>query len=353
MQNQEPPLQPPTESANQQSTAVNKNLKTSRQIFQSSSAIIASVVIIAASYFFAILFSALPGVESQAPIQFLIFPSAIIDLFICINLLSGKYWARTWMLVRLIVGCILWGGIYSLQGNLGGLILALGEAIPPILLLTGISTRVRVIGSISLAIVGLGVGLLWDAVIVPSISLRSLPETFIISNSFSTYSSPGFFNISYPKDWLPLTSKMAEIEADMKRSANARLGIAANQVNSFQLLFAGGKETNDGDFHMVQVTIQPKDIWPLASVVESTYVLGKKSIPQFIEFSRIKTRIGGREAIIQTGQYSEENYLIGYMSAYILARDHIWIVNCACDSNNLATNLNTFDQVVRSLRVEQ
>ena len=76
-----------------------------------------------------------------------------VDLFLAINLLRGKHWARTWMLIRLILGLLAWGVIDIIQADFGSLILQIGYCGALLLLITGTSTTKRMAGSIALYIV--------------------------------------------------------------------------------------------------------------------------------------------------------------------------------------------------------
>lgn len=73
-----------------------------------------------------------------------------IDLFLSISLLQGKGWARTWVMVRVVVGLLALGIIPLTQQIYRDLLILVGGCAAPILLLTGTSTRNRVAGSIAL-----------------------------------------------------------------------------------------------------------------------------------------------------------------------------------------------------------
>ena len=49
----------------------------------------------------------------------------------------------------------------------------------------------------------------------PLTTLPTVPET-PIPESFSTYTSEGFFSIPYPPDWVPVISVIEELEKEIK-----------------------------------------------------------------------------------------------------------------------------------------
>jgi hypothetical protein len=88
-------------------------------------------------------------------------------------------------------------------------------------------------------------------------------------------------------------------------------------------------------------------------MVESTHQWSLENIEQYVEHSRIKTTIGDKKAIIQNYQGLDvENNLTGYITAYVAGEKFLCTVLCACDAKRLDFNLDTSEQVVRSLRVE-
>ena len=79
--------------------------------------------------------------------------SIVIDLYLGINLLRGKRWARKWMLIRVVLGLLVWGILAIFQKDFGGLIMQAGFCGAILLLLTGISTRNRILEGIALFVI--------------------------------------------------------------------------------------------------------------------------------------------------------------------------------------------------------
>jgi hypothetical protein len=152
-------------------------------------------------------------------------------------------------------------------------------------------------------------------------------------------------------EWNPEMSAISELEKLTKQDASDA-GMQA-QVENYQVVFIGGEFSDDENFIGVAVSVEPKSIWPLETVVESTHQQIQQLDDSYREISRIKTTINGNEAIIQsyTGEDSED-FPTGFYAAYVAADKFVWTVGCLCAAGELDSNLETFDQVVRSLRVE-
>lgn len=352
MNNEEPPEQEFSGLEKPDYNNVHNTDSRRNQLSQSRSAVLSFVIILFVIYLLSIIGTIIAGEAAESGFfistPILIF-SFILDVFLSINLLRGKKWARTWLLIRLFLGTIVFGGLSLFQGDYGSLILNTGVNLALILLLTGISTRLRIVGSVSLAIIAALVGSLWS--LLPLITtLPEVPET-AIPESFSTYASEGFFSISYPPDWEPNISIIQEVEEVIKEGLeDLDTGI---QTDDMQLVFICGEYFPDDVSPCVTVYVEPKPFWPLGTIVENTSQWLKENDQEYVEYSRFQTTIGGRQAIIQTCQGSDgDSLLTGFTNAYIVADNFLWTVSCMCDREDLNENLDTFNNIVRSLRVE-
>lgn len=88
----------------------------------------------------------------------------VIDLYLGINLLRGKRSARTWMLIRVVLGLLVWGILAIFQKDFGGLIMQVGFCGAILVLLTGISTRNRILGGIALFVIPFIAGLVLSVI---------------------------------------------------------------------------------------------------------------------------------------------------------------------------------------------
>lgn len=348
-----PPNQEEVGSSEIKNNEEGNNVKRHGELSQGHSAVLAAVIIIFIIDLLGIIFTFFAGEEPGTrvfPSNYHLAFSVIIDIFLGINLLRGRRWARTWMLVRLVLGIVVWGIVFAVQGDSGSLLLNTGVLIALILLLTGTSTRLRLAGGILFAVVAFIGGMILSFMAFAT-GLPTTPGTSMIPESYSTYTSEGFFSISYPSDWTPVMSIVAEAEKQMKQYLKD-IGMES-QASEGQLVFLGKNMAEDDDFAIVSVSVEPSSIWPLESMVEIFHQWSIQNIDRYIEHSRVKTKIGGRNAIIQIYQGNDvDSYFTGYTAAYVAGDKFLWTVACVCDGSRLDYNLDTFDKVVRSLRVE-
>lgn len=329
---------------------VNINEKKFGELSQSRSSIICTVVILFLVHLLSIIISVYSGTtyEYQAFLgtNYQII-SAAIDIFLGINLLRGKNWARTWLLIRCVGGIVIFGAMFLIQGDLVSVIINTGVLLALIILITGVSTRTRLTGGIILAVAAILGGNLFG-IITPSINLNETPETSI-PTSFLTYTVEGFFSISYPPDWSTEISLIEEAEAFMKEYAKSEnLEALANETN---IVFIGSANTSYIYPPSVIVTVLPKTIWPLSSLVEADNKWFENSTDQYREYFRSKTTIGGRDAILHSFEYNDSG-LMRFLSSYIAGDKFIWYVMCTCRSIYSDIYIDEFEDIIRSLRVE-
>ena len=136
------------------------------QLSQSRSAILSAVVIIFILDILALISIIFPEEDLETRVILRTVMSAVLDLFLGINLLRGKNWARTWMLVRLVGGIVIFGVASAIQSDFGTLLINTGVLLALILLLTGTSTRLRITGGIALAVIAFIIGMIISVVLV-------------------------------------------------------------------------------------------------------------------------------------------------------------------------------------------
>jgi len=102
--------------------------------------------------------------------QFDISPfSLIFDLFLIIFLLRGKNWARVWILVRAVLGLIIYGIISIMDANYVAILIYTGITVTLFILLTGTSARRRIILGFSVFIITIIGSISWYvSLLVPS-----------------------------------------------------------------------------------------------------------------------------------------------------------------------------------------
>ncbi|MFC2007642.1 hypothetical protein ACFLVB_03490 [Chloroflexota bacterium] len=345
-----------TELSGQKSNDDPLNEKTTgkayQQISQSRSSILSAVIILLIVNLLSIVSIFLgEDIETHAfPTTYQIVFSVLIDLFLAINILRGKRWARTWILIRSALGIVIWGIVYTVQGDSASLILNTGVLVALIILLTGTSTRFRQFSGISLAVITIIVGII-TSLFEYSSDLPTVPEIVDIPASYSSYVNEGFFSISYPPDWSPQMSIVSKLEEKTKQDLKDM--VMDSVVDDYQLVFVGCKYVGDDVLAAVTISVEPKIVVPFATIIEINHARSVEGMKNYTEYSRVKTTIDGKDAIIQTYAVEDsDSYYAGYTNAYISGNKFFWTVSCTCDGGELGSNLDTFEKIVTSLRVE-
>jgi len=281
--------------------------------------------------------------------------SIAIDLFLGINLLRGKSWARTWMLIRVVVGLLIFGGMAMAQQDYPTLVIQGGYCVALLILLTGITTRFRLTSGISLFVVSFVTGLVL-ALMPPSVATE---EDFLfvepkIPSHYSTYTSEGLFSISYPPDWELGTSVMEEVFEELREWTEEEAPELAGQMEDVRMIFLALDVASEESVATVGVFVYPKPVlvFSLDAIVQNENQWAEEKLQQYHEYSQLKTTVDGREAIIS--DYSHYDPQVGaYQSLqlYTIKSSLVWTVLAGCILEDFKDYEGTFDQIVRSLRI--
>jgi len=169
---------------------------------------------------------------------------------------------------------------------------------------------------------------------------------------FSTYTSEGLYSISYPPDWTPALSIMETLWEDVKEwmeSVDPEV-----DLEEIQLLFCGGVPYWGGYYPNVSIGIMPRSTgyWSLDEIVESEYLYDMVNTPGYREISRVRTVVDGREAIIIDCEDNEPGFgRWRYLQLVTVQDDFVWMVTCSCEYQDFNDYADTFESVVRSLRI--
>jgi hypothetical protein len=320
------------------------------ELSQSFAAVLTAFIIILLVDTLSLVFLFLFG--SDAAGTFGVGPQVIsiaIDIYLGINLLRGKNWARVWMIVRSVAGIVIFGIMYIIQGDIPDLVLNTGVLLAIILLITGRSSSLRTAGSGVLcgaAVIGTFTWLF----MLPGVNLTTVPEKEIPA-SYETFSGHGFFSVAYPPDWETDEAALPDLQQYFQDYASEE-GLEA-EFEKAQIVFSCWKYEDDLPEAFVVVSLEPKPGWPLHTVVESTHNWSKENIEEYIEYSRVKTTVGSRETIIVTYQGRDTlDTLNKYTLGYIYGDKFLWSVVCGCDISYYPLYSDDFENIVRSLRVE-
>ena len=138
-----------------------------RELTQSKVAILSAAGIILGLDIIYLVLAAILSNTSQS--DFSAIPSLVIDVFLVVFLLRGKNWARIWILVRLVIGILFFGGMSIADADYVGTALYVGIAVTLFILLTGSSTRRRIILGLSILIITIIGSVSWGiSLVVPS-----------------------------------------------------------------------------------------------------------------------------------------------------------------------------------------
>lgn len=175
-----------------------------------------------------------------------------------------------------------------------------------------------------------------------------------IPTHFSTYTSEGLFSISYPPDWVPAISIMEELweEAiEWIKSVDPEL-----ETEGYKMLFLGGIPTEEGYYPSVSIMIAPRSVgfWTLDEIIEADNAWSMEHLQEYREYSLLKTTIDGREAAISDWKdYDPDLGTWRYITAYTIKGKFLWLVTCSSESKDFKDYEDTFQAIVRSLRILQ
>jgi len=170
---------------------------------------------------------------------------------------------------------------------------------------------------------------------------------------YTTYTNEaGLFSISYPPEWETALSLIPDLEAGVK---DVITSIESDlPVGNARTIFLAGLPIEGGYAPNVNIGVEsmPGIVWTHDKVVEAEITGIKQIIPDYHEFSRVKTTVGGREATIvdcegtypQLGKFHD-------LLMIILVGKTAWCVTCTSSSGEFSKWANDFNAVVRSLRI--
>jgi hypothetical protein len=173
---------------------------------------------------------------------------------------------------------------------------------------------------------------------------------------FGTYTDEaGFFSVSYPSNWeaFPEWELSGIVAKDFFKFYDSD---DVSLVGLFFVVFvAWSPKEPDGSSANVNIVVQPLsgDKPTLDEMVEAKLQRTKEISYEYHEFSRIKTTVGGREAII--ANWEETIPDMGRKSRsvqmFMLADNLLFKVTCYVPSEHLNSYEEDLDAIVRSLRI--
>jgi hypothetical protein len=190
-------------------------------------------------------------------------------------------------------------------------------------------------------------------VAVSACAKKNATPTAEIPTNYTTYTDEqGLFSISYPPEWEPALSILAELEQytkDVIASMNSDL-----PADQGSFVFIAGIPIETGYAPSVTIGIEPMPalIFTHSQMIEGEISAIKQTLQDYHEFSRNKTTVGGREATIVEweGTYPQvgKNH---NLQMYILVGKNAWIVSCTPPPGEYDKCGKDFQAIVRSLRI--
>lgn len=203
-----------------------------------------------------------------------------------------------------------------------------------------------------LTVIALGAILFTGCVAAPSPPAEAPPEPEIPAH-YTTYTDEAaLFSISYPPDWQPDLSIIAAVEKETKEWL---LGIEPElPIERVSVIFVAGVPTEMGYTPNVNIVVEslPEGMLTLDKLVEATIRGIKEAFPEYREFSRVKTTVGGKEAVIVDlevdlpgkGRFRQ-------LQMFVLVGKIVWGVGCLTTPEKFGDFEDDFHAIVRSLRI--
>jgi len=174
-----------------------------------------------------------------------------------------------------------------------------------------------------------------------------------IPPDFTTYTDDaGIFSISYPQDWeapLWMLTDLEQSAEDYVSSVNSDLSVE----NSHILFFAGRPIGNYWNPNInIGVEPKPSGLWTLDKVLEGEIKGIKSVITDSQELSRVKTTVGGKEAVILEWEGTIPNMgKVHDLQMFLLKGKTIWSLTCTATPENYGDSEDTFYDILHSFRI--
>ncbi len=190
-------------------------------------------------------------------------------------------------------------------------------------------------------------------IVLPGCAQKEAPAEPGIPAHFTTYTDEaGLFSISYPPDW---ELALSEIEGLWQFTEELIESIESDlPLERASLIFLAGVPTEMGYSPNVNIVCEslPGVVWTLDKMVEASIREIKDFIEDYHEFSRVKTTIGGRQAVIvewegtfpQLGKFHD-------LQMFTLVGKTVWVVTCTPPTGKFSDYEDDFQAIVRSLRI--
>jgi len=178
-----------------------------------------------------------------------------------------------------------------------------------------------------------------------------------IPTNFTTYTDEvNFFSISYPTNWEPAFSM---IESLKQRTDNYMNSIdSKGSLEKSNIVFFGGVPLDSGYYNPnISILIEPLggDNVKLEDIVEDVVREYKSVAEEYREFSRTKTIINGRKAIILDLEARYPNLVSAHCLVMVTSVDKfVWAITCTvCPPLNFYDFKVDLYAIVKSFQILQ
>jgi hypothetical protein len=168
---------------------------------------------------------------------------------------------------------------------------------------------------------------------------------------YTTYTDEiGLFSISYPPDWDSLASYLSDIKTYQDKILEANNSDLP--VDKVMYLFAAGLPSDYSTSLAIAIEPMPSTVSTVDQIVEVEVNGIKEIVQNYREFSRIKTTVDGKKAVIidWEGTYAEVGKRHN-LQMYIKIGQNAWLVGCNTSPEESNKWQDDFQSIVRSLRI--
>lgn len=168
------------------------------------------------------------------------------------------------------------------------------------------------------------------------------------------------FEVSYPKEWSPLTEMMAAVTETEIRDFFEKAGASPPPAPLFAAGLPFGTGVSPAHF-ILEVQAGPEDMTSESSADATVaFYSGPDSfIPSFALHGRKTIDVGGRETVVIESSYDFADLGLGedgrfrFYSAFTAVDGFQWGINCgtSSESSKLTEELEACDAVIRSFRL--
>jgi len=188
--------------------------------------------------------------------------------------------------------------------------------------------------------------------VVPGCAQEQAPTEPKIPADFTTYTDETeLFSLSYPSDWEPALSLIADLEEAIKAVITSiELNIP---IGGASAIFLAGLPYETGYMPNVNIVVEPlPGVVTHQEMVEADIRGNKRVIQDYHQFSRVWTTVGGREAtIVELEGIWPERGKGHWLQMYILVGKTAWVITCTSTAEEFGKWQDDFNAIVRSLRI--